>query len=210
MRQLAAVIPWRSLVVAAAALAVAALPDLAPLLSVDRDAIAAGELWRLWTGHVVHGSAEHLLWNLLGLIGLGLLFERVLGSRLWWVLAGSAPLVGLGSVVLQPELSGYFGLSGVLNAIWVVGALMAARVERRRGNPTWAWVYRLCVVADLAKIGWEAFGGGPIFTGNADLGGVAVPVAHALGALGGMSFLFAVAVPGAATFVPSCTTQRET
>jgi rhomboid family GlyGly-CTERM serine protease len=183
------ILPWRSLAVAAAALAVAALPDLWPALCVARAAVLSGELWRLWTAHLVHGSGGHLVWNVAALVGLGLLFERTLGNRLWGVLLVCAPLVGLGALTLQPGLVSYCGLSGVLNGVWVVGALLSAREETRSGNRLLAWLFRACVLADLCKIAWEASSGAPIFTDAALGDGVAVPIAHALGALGGMIWL---------------------
>ena len=36
----------------------------------DRDAIAAGEAWRLLSSHLSHSDLEHLLLNLLGLVTL--------------------------------------------------------------------------------------------------------------------------------------------
>jgi len=189
MKRPPVLLPWRSLAVAAAALAVAALPGLRSDLWVERGAVLSGQLWRLWTSHLVHGSGGHLVWNVVGLIGLGLLFESTLGNRIWGVLIVCAPLVGLGTMSLQTGLVSYCGLSGVLNGLWVAGALLSAREEDRRGNRLLAWLFRACVLADLGKIAWEASSGAPIFTGAALGGGVAVPIAHALGALGGVIWL---------------------
>jgi hypothetical protein len=80
------------------------------------------------------------------------------------VLLVCAPLVGLGALTLQPGLVSYCGLSGVLNGVWVCGALLSAREENRRGNRLLAWLFRACVLADVGKIAWEASSGAPIFT----------------------------------------------
>ena len=66
-------LPWRSLVLAVAVLAATAVPEAVGLLRLDRAAVLGGEFWRLWTGHLVHGSAQHLAWNVVALLGLGLL-----------------------------------------------------------------------------------------------------------------------------------------
>jgi membrane associated rhomboid family serine protease len=66
-------LPLKSLALAAAALAVAA-PAAASLLEYDRSAILRGELWRIVTAHLVHCSPHHILWNVLPLIGVGILF----------------------------------------------------------------------------------------------------------------------------------------
>jgi hypothetical protein len=69
----------------------------------------------------------------------------------------------------------------MLNSIWVGGALVCAR--RSRGVLHNA--YLTCVVAGLMKIAIEGIGGVSIFTDPAKLGGLPVPIAHALGCLGG-------------------------
>ena len=174
-------LPWRSLGLAVAAIAVFAAPGASTWLSADRSAIGAGEVWRLWTGHLVHGSFSHLAWNVSALVALGFLFERDLGRVFWKLVAFSCALIGVGSLVLQPALVTYIGLSGMLNSIWVGGALVGAR--RSRGVLRNA--YLTCVLAGLTKIAIEGFGGVSIFTDPAKLGGLPVPIAHALGCLAG-------------------------
>jgi rhomboid family GlyGly-CTERM serine protease len=180
-------LPWRTLVLAAAALAVAAMPQVAGLLRLDRTAVFDGEIWRLWTGHLVHGSAQHLAWNVAALVGLGLLFERALGRHFTWLVFVGGALVGGGVLALQPDVETYLGLSGVLNTIWVGGAAIAARGERG----SMRMVYLAAVVAGLAKIVFEAWTGNSIFTDPDALGGQPLVLAHALGSLAGF------AIPGA-------------
>ncbi len=178
-------LPWRSLGVAAAALAVAA-SAAAPGLTYDRDRILGGEIWRLLTGHLVHAGPRHLLWDALPLLGVGLLFEGALGSRFWRALGMAALSVGAGLFLLDPGLGAYCGLSGVLNGLWVGGALVAARGEERAGRIALAWLYRACVLLDLGKVAFETATGSPLVTDPIALGGDPVPLAHALGALGGV------------------------
>jgi rhomboid family GlyGly-CTERM serine protease len=180
-------IPWRTLVLAVAALAVAAAPGASALLALDRDALAAGQIWRALSGHLVHATGYHLLWNVLALVGLGFLFEPALRFRMWSLVLVSATAVTVGVLWLAPSLQLYRGLSGMLNGIWVGGALWCAR---RDGDRLMPGLYRICVVAALAKIGVEAWLGAPILTDATALGGQPVPLAHALGALGGMAWLF--------------------
>jgi rhomboid family GlyGly-CTERM serine protease len=173
-------------VLAAAVLAVAAAPGAVQVLELQG---SAGEPWRLLTGHLVHGTTYHLLWNLAALVTLGFLFEDVLRRGLWSLALASGLTVGLGVIALDPELAAYRGLSGLLNGLWVGGALVAARLERGRGNRGLARLYLACVLADLLKIAVEAGSGGALFTDEARLGGTPVPLAHALGALGAMLWL---------------------
>jgi rhomboid family GlyGly-CTERM serine protease len=176
-------LPWRTLVLAAVVLAAAAAPGAA--LALD-PRLLAGEPWRLLTGHLVHASGYHLAWNLAALVALGFLFEDVLQRGLWGLVLVSGLAVGIGLVFLDTGLGSYRGLSGLLNGVWVGGALAAAGTERRRGNRLLARLYLACVGADLAKIAVEAGTGAALFTDEARLGGFPVPLAHALGALGGV------------------------
>jgi rhomboid family GlyGly-CTERM serine protease len=165
--------------------AVAAMPGAFGALAYHRGGVLQGELWRLLTGHLVHASPSHLLWDLLPLLCLGFLFERCLARSLWGTLGISAVVVGGGLLLLSPALAVYSGLSGVLNGLWVAGALTAAARERASGDPRLALLYELCVLADLAKVAAEAATGAPLLTDPVALGGTPIPLAHALGALGG-------------------------
>jgi rhomboid family GlyGly-CTERM serine protease len=178
-------LPLKSLALAAAALAVAA-PAAASLLEYDRSAILRGELWRIVTAHLVHCSPHHILWNVLPLIGVGILFEKALGRRFWPVLFVSCVAVGGGLLLFEPGLATYRGLSGVLNGLWVAGALYAAGHEKRAGRGSLALLYRGCLLLDLGKIALEAATGTPIFTDPSALGGEPIALAHLLGAAAGL------------------------
>lgn len=181
-------LPIRSLLLAAAVSAAAAFPFLLPWLEYRREAILAGEIWRLFTAHLVHGNITHLLWDGLPLLALGFLFEAYLGRRFWVVLAVSGLAVGGGLLLVEPGLDTYRGLSGILNGVWIAGALAGAAAEKKAGRLGLSRLYLLCVFLDLAKIGYEVATGHPIFTGSSDLGGTAIPWSHALGVLGGFVF----------------------
>lgn len=193
----------RSLAVAAAALAVAAAPALAPLLIYDRHAIVAGDVWRLLTAHLVHAGSSHLLWDVLPLLVVGFLWEPAIGRRFWTALGLSTLTVGVGLLALAPGLETYCGLSGVLNGLWVGGALAAARREQAGGEPRVALLYRAGVLLALAKIAFEAVSGRTIFTDPTHLGGTPIPLAHALGALGGCLALLIPLEKGAESTRPA-------
>jgi len=89
-------------------------------------ALAWSEPWRWWTAAWVHWSTWHLLANLAGLAGVGLLGWRAGAGRadaLAW--AAAWPLTQ-GALLLQPALQRYGGLSGVLHAGVVVVAVRLA------------------------------------------------------------------------------------
>jgi membrane associated rhomboid family serine protease len=92
-------------------------------LQLDKLAVADGELWRLWTVTLLHGSLIHLLFNMYALYISGPLVETLYGSRLFllfyllcgaagsvasFVFGGNTPAVGASGAI--------FGLFGLLLA----------------------------------------------------------------------------------------------
>ena len=102
------------------------------LLRYERPAVLHGEYWRLVTGHFVHGSAQHLLLNAVGLGLIAALFPRDYSLRGWLlILASSIATIDLGFVLLEPQLQWYVGLSGVLHGALAAGAIGWWRHESR-------------------------------------------------------------------------------
>ena len=135
----------------------AALATVAPAIHegclLDRDALAKGEMWRLWTGHLAHFSTSHLLVDvavfalLVGaLIRAG---ERALGSVLF--LSGAALSASL--LVCDSSLVRYGGLSG-LNAL-LLGQLALRWVQA--GGRQRLFVLALLAVA-LGKFAFDSAG----------------------------------------------------
>lgn len=89
-------------------------------LLFDRDAILAGQVWRLWTGHWVHHSMSHLGWNL---GALAVVVPWLADSRPAWLpryLPGAAPLISLVLLAGLPDLHTYAGLSGLGTGVVVM------------------------------------------------------------------------------------------
>lgn len=156
-----------------AAAAASLLPG--PFL-LEREALAQGELWRLWTGHLVHLTPTHFLLD----VGAGVLLLLFVRSRLAALVL--PPLVGLGVLALRPDLGSYSGLSGVLHGWTVLAAIDLARTTRG--------VERLVAVGlfvgVLAKSLFEALTASSVFTTGVAMGGETVHVAHLVGAFGGL------------------------
>lgn len=72
-----------------------------PLASVRR-----GELWRVYTTTLLHGSMMHLVFNMLALYSLASILERLQGS--WWLI-GVLLILTTVSVLLQALLPHRFG-----------------------------------------------------------------------------------------------------
>jgi rhomboid family GlyGly-CTERM serine protease len=151
---------------------------LARLLRYDRDAILAGQLWRLLTGHLVHLGGSHLVMNLVGLALIWMLFGRLMSTAAWLAtLLSSALTVSLGLLVFNPELMWYVGLSGVLHGMFLAGAILSIVSGYR------AEILLLGFI--VAKLVWEHWVG-PL-PGSAEVaGGNVVVDAHLYGAIAGV------------------------
>ncbi len=87
-----------------------------PLLVKD------GQWWRLATGSLLHADLTHLYMNSLGLLALGFILERLVGSvRFAWVLLCSALGGGIASIGLGDHLVsvGFSGAIFVLLGTWI-------------------------------------------------------------------------------------------
>jgi membrane associated rhomboid family serine protease len=92
-------------------------------LQLDKHAVAAGEIWRLWTVALVHdpNNLLHLLFNMYALYLAGPITERLYGSAMTLVfylacaLGGSLGSFGFGGDVPSVGASGaIFGLFGII------------------------------------------------------------------------------------------------
>jgi rhomboid family GlyGly-CTERM serine protease len=144
----------------------------------EREAIAAGELWRLVFGHLVHLGWGHLWLNLAALGLMGALFEGLLAPRAWLMTsAWSAAAIDVGLYLWHSDVDWYVGLSGVLHGLMVAGAWRLARAPSPLG---WA-----LLAGVAAKLLWEQ-AAGPLPLSEATSGGPVVIEAHLYGAIGGL------------------------
>jgi rhomboid family GlyGly-CTERM serine protease len=142
----------------------------------EREALEAGQLWRVATAHLVHLGWSHLGLNLLGLGLLGALLHDVLTAREWLAAAAAGALgIVLGLYLLDQQILWYVGLSGVLHAMLGWGAVRLLEERRLLGI--------VLIVSLAAKLAWEQWDGA-LPLGSAATGPVIVE-AHLYGALAG-------------------------
>lgn len=149
--------------------------NLRELLRYERAAVLGGELWRLVTGHLVHGGLRHLLLNGAGLLLIAALFPREYSTSAWLLIALlSAAAIDFGFVFYEPQLQWYVGFSGVLH-----GALAAGAIAWLRREPGLAALGLNAFL--IGKLAWEQARGALPLSGELPV----VVDAHLYGALGG-------------------------
>jgi len=150
-------------------------------LRYDRAALAAGELWRLFTAHAVHLNLRHALVNILGLVLLWALFARDYSARQWLTIVLAAVLaIDAGLWLLDSTVQWYVGSSGVLHGILAAGTL----AQLRRGQPE-GWVLAAILTGKLL---YEHFAGPLPLSGSAPV----IVTAHVYGVLGGAAAALAL------------------
>ena len=203
-------VPLVTLLLVGGALAAALGPGGSALLIYDRQAILSGEIWRLFTGHWVHFSMSHLVYDslALGLAGWMIEARRV---RCFGVLCLLAPwIIGLALLVACPNLRYYGGLSGLATCTLVYLAL-----DGLGDRSVWCGVCMLLLAGVAAKIFFEARTGTMLFA-TIKSGTVEVATAsHVAGALTALIFhashrLYFGSASGPATETPKTSaTERS-
>jgi membrane associated rhomboid family serine protease len=146
--------------------------------------ILRGELWRLLTSTVLHGSVLHLAMNLIALFGFGTFLERLLGWRRYLLLYVASGLAGSLATLVRPSDVLSVGASGGIWGLMVAGAalvtwprgklpdLLAMSMRRRAWSPIVInALYSFRPGIDLlAHFGGGVVGGLLIFSGVMTLG----------------------------------------
>ena len=173
-------LPLVALALVLAALALELAPQAAARLGWERAAIARGELWRLFTGHLVHGAPRLLLLDLGALALLGAWVERASRRLLLAALAASALASSL-AVLACTGYGRYVGSSALASGLAAAAAVLLLRSPRRPARLV-AWTLLALIAGKLALEGLELW---PAALGGLPPGHEPVPAAHLAGALGG-------------------------
>lgn len=142
-----------------------------------------GDWWRLFTANLLHAAPTfpaHLALNLLGLLAIGSLVERSVGSARTLCIMGASALGSMGASGLTSDV-GVVGVSGVVFGL--LGALTWLELRSGERLPAWWRVPRralFIVLVVSAVLGFAV----PFIAGAAHLGGL-VSGALALAAVRG-------------------------
>lgn len=140
------------------ALAVALVHGAPDLLLYRRTELAEGQLWRLWSGHLVHFGWRHLLADLAVFLIAGGWVEQLAPRTTRIFLAVAPALISALLYVADPGLAFYGGLSGV--AVGLVVLLALVQLRHDVAAPRWLWPAVLAIVA--GKVLFESFTNTPL------------------------------------------------
>lgn len=172
------------------------VPSLAEAMQYDRAAIAAGELWRVATCHLAHWSLDHLIWDVLALVLLGLLCEGRDRRAFAWCVGLSAAATPLGVWTLLPELPFYRGLSGIDSALFALLSVTTLRDSRSQHRFVWSAGCLVVLLAFVVKVAYEFTTGTSLFVDSTASDMVPVPLAHLVGAaIGALTGAVAILAP---------------
>lgn len=139
--------------------------------------IQQGQWWRISSGNFVHSNIPHLLLNLTGLWILAFLFIDTLNAKTFILATLTMSIfVGLGLYYLDPELIKYYGFSGILYGLFLLGGtLTILDKDYFTGISVTLFI--------IGKLIWDLLYGGS--ASSEELIGIPVAVnAHLYGAIG--------------------------
>jgi rhomboid family GlyGly-CTERM serine protease len=178
--------PWATIAVAALALIAFCSTRLSDLLIYRRSLILTGQLWRSWSGHIVHYGWSHLFWDLAVFVPTGIWLERFNPRCARWLYILAPLFISESMLAFDPSMERYAGLSGLASGTLVA---LACFQLRRKDEPVWLWWAVLALLA--VKVLLELIKGAPLLVG--DFKGIRnVPQAHIVGALTGAACCFLI------------------
>jgi len=129
-------------------------PHNVSMLSLDKDAIMAGEWWRLWTSQMAHFKISQLIMNSAIILLMGFIVERF--AKVYQVLLAllvTMPLMTALMVLLISDLSDYRGTYGVVAMLTMMAVWFLILETSRFSRGYWAGVTLFLLF--VAKVGAE-------------------------------------------------------
>jgi len=153
-------------------------PEVSVVGSYSPRLFAEGDVWRIVTGNLMHGFPLHLALNLLGLLVLGRLVERMLGTARTACVMGASAVASMAvSGMVKP--GEVVGVSGVV--LGLAGALLWLELRRGEELPAWWRFPRHVLVLVIAAVLVDSGMGFvlPFVAAEAHLGGLLAGAAAA-------------------------------
>jgi rhomboid family GlyGly-CTERM serine protease len=148
-------------------------------LELSRQSLSAGQVWTILTGPLLHVTFEHLLFDLLGLLIVGWIFEPMMRGGMAIIVLAINVAVAMAVFAIYPDVDSYRGLSSLDQGLLAAGAAALA----------WKRNWRAAAIIGIvlaAKWTFELLQGGPMMgfvSTDATRYGAPVPWTHAIGGL---------------------------
>lgn len=176
--RLARRLPVITLLLVSGGLVTALFPGWSPWLIYDRSAILSGEVWRMFTGHWVHFSISHLVYDLLALGIAGWIIESQKLPRFGWLCLLAPWFISAILLFIEPQMKVFGGLSALATTAIVYLALFGLH-----GASPWRWVCLAALLGIAGKILFELITGRMIFVTTKDIPVTVSVASHISGAL---------------------------
>ncbi len=156
-------LPVITLLLVGGGVLVALFPGWSSWLVYDRSAILSGQIWRMFTGHWVHFSTSHLVYDSLALGVAGWIIESQKLPHFGWLCLLAPWLISAILLVFEPQMKLFGGLSALATTAIVYLALFGLH-----DNAPWRWICLTTLLGITGKIIFEMTTGRMIFanTGN--------------------------------------------
>jgi rhomboid family GlyGly-CTERM serine protease len=184
--------PLRTSLIIVAAAIIYACAGGNELLIYDKRKILEGECWRMLSGHLVHGSLEHLIRDASSLLFFGSILEHRLRRAYVPFLISAALAISTHYLFYNAVDLHYYGLSGINYAL--TGLLLSQEIPKRWSERQ-AWTraqgflfafYAVMAVLICFKVGYESLSpSGAIFYRTQMK---PAPEAHVLGTVWGLFY----------------------
>jgi rhomboid family GlyGly-CTERM serine protease len=144
-----------------------------------------GEIWRLWTGHLVHYDFRHFLTNAIAIVVPIALTDPRSRRSILLSITLLAPMISL-ALLAGAHFDEYRGASALALAVWLAAALTLLREQSASDRHTGAALIALAI----GKLALETAGAGHLWTEVAPL-----PLAHIAGAIAGVIAFISIQHP---------------
>jgi rhomboid family GlyGly-CTERM serine protease len=143
-------------------------PSWSSWLIYDRSAIFSGEIWRMFTGHLVHFSTSHLFYDSLALGIAGWIIETQKLPHFGWLCLLTPWIISVVFLLFEPQMKLFGGLSALATTAIVYLALFGLH-----DAAPWRWICLAALLCIVGKIIFEMSTGRMMFT---NIGNVPVTV----------------------------------
>ena len=151
---------------------------VAGALACSREHVFSGQLWRLLSGPLIHAGLAHALRDLSMLAIFGGLYERQSRKGLLLALVLGTALPPLVSLIFDPALRRYYGMSSAVYAL--ASGLLLCLARQTEGRQRWLVASGALLLA--VKLTVEAWTNRLLFPLSLPRGVRPLPRAHLVGA----------------------------